>query len=167
MVGTSGVRFSSSSIPAMACGTLPSSRSATSRMPCTLPAMACAHSEVAIACKSASGPAALSTASSASLNGLLLGRPPGLPDWPGWKGRPGPRRLAVTSLFSARGGVDGRPTGADRSDRSDRFRRRPCNPLNQRVSRPAAIFLAIRLCWKTRWDAFCPQFHAIGIRHWQ
>jgi hypothetical protein len=36
----------------------------------------------AIASKSASGPAALSTASSASLNGLLLGRPPGLPDWP-------------------------------------------------------------------------------------
>jgi hypothetical protein len=20
------------------------------------------------------------------------------------------------------------------------------------------------LCWKTRWDAFCPQFHAIDIR---
>src|SRR5262245_29416745 len=24
--------------------------------------------------------------------------------------------------------------------------------------------IAIRLCWKTRWDAFCPQFRAIGIR---
>src|ERR1700757_3024368 len=24
--------------------------------------------------------------------------------------------------------------------------------------------IAIRLCWKSHWDAFCPQFHAIGIR---
>jgi len=82
MVAVSGVRFLCSSIPAMACGTLPSRRSAISRMPCTLPARPCPHSARAIASKSASGPAALSTASSASLNGLLLGRPPGLPDWP-------------------------------------------------------------------------------------